>query len=73
MKNEIPRTFDGNMKKEDDVEAWLLGIKIFFRIHGYYDNMKANIATYSLKGKVEICWEHLRTVRAISEKELTWG
>lgn len=51
----------------------VVGNQDFFRVHDYYENMKDKITTYSLKGKVDICWEHLRNVRAIAEKELTWG
>lgn len=51
----------------------VVGNQDFFRVHDYYENMKDKITTYNLKGKVDICWEHLRNVRAIAEKELTWG
>lgn len=43
--------FDGEMKKKQDAEAWLLGMNNFFRIHDYSENMNARIATFSLKGK----------------------
>lgn len=49
-----PPTFDGEMKKSKDAEAWLLGIKKFFRFHSYSKNMKTNITTFSLKGKEKI-------------------
>jgi len=39
------------MKKFEFSKAWLLGMKKFFIIHDYSKNMKAEIATYSLKGK----------------------
>lgn len=47
-------------------------MKIFFRVHNYYDNMKARVATFDLKGKVDIWWENLKNVKGIREKELLW-
>jgi len=35
FKKEKPPTFDGEVNKSQDVEAWLLGLKKFFRLHGY--------------------------------------
>jgi len=46
-------TFDGEMKKSEDAEAWLLGMKKLFRLHSYSQNMKANIVTFILKGKAK--------------------
>lgn len=65
-------TFDGDMKKKKDAKSWLLGMKKFFRIHDYSKNMKANIATYSLKGKTYIWWEDLKHIKGITDEELTW-
>ena len=47
-------TFDGEMKKSQDVESWFLGMNKFFRVHDYSENMKAKITTFSLKGKADI-------------------
>ena len=44
-------TFYGKVKKAEDVEAWLLGVKKDFRVHDYFENMKARISIFSLKGK----------------------
>lgn len=43
--------FDGEMRKSEDTEAWLLGMKKFFIIYNYSENLKENIATYNIKGK----------------------
>lgn len=45
----------------------------FFRLHDYLENMKAKIATFSIKGKVEICWEDVKNFGGIREEELTWS
>ena len=49
-----PPTFDGEMKRLEDAEERLLGIKKFFKFHSYSKNMKAKITTFSLKGKADI-------------------
>ena len=54
FKKEKPPTIDGDMKKSQDAEAWLLGMRKFFRLHDYSENMRAIIATFNLKGKAYI-------------------
>lgn len=51
FKKAKPPTFDGDMKKSQDSEAWLIAMKMFFRLHDYSENMKAIVATFSLKVK----------------------
>lgn len=67
-----PPTFDGEMKKPKDVEARLLRMNKFFRLHSYSDNMKAKITNFSLRGKENIWWEDVKNVKGIQEEELTW-
>lgn len=57
FKKAKPPKFDGEMKKSEDAKAWLLGMKNFFRIHDYSENMEARISTFSLKVKANIWWE----------------
>jgi len=61
------------MKKLQDAEAWLLGMRKFFRLHDYSENMEARVATFSLKGKLNIWWEYVKNVRCIHEEDLTWS
>ena len=49
-----PPNFDGDLKKLEDAEAWLLKMKNFFELHNYMDNMKAKVATFNLKYKAYI-------------------
>ena len=72
FKKENPPTFDGEMNKSQDVEAWLLGVRKFFGLHDYLENMKARIALFSLKGKEDIWWEDVKNVKDIHEDDLTW-
>jgi len=54
FRKEKPPTFDGEMKKPHDADAWFLGMRKFFKFHDYSENMKARVATFSPKGKVHI-------------------
>jgi len=69
---ENPSTFDGEMKKSRDVEAWFLFMRKFFRFHDYSKNMKERKALFSLKGKVDIWWEDINNIKDIHEDDLTW-
>jgi hypothetical protein len=53
-------------------EVWLLGLKKYFRVHDYSENLKAQIAIFNLNGKASIWWEDLRNVKGIHEKDLSW-
>jgi len=65
------------MKKFEHEKAWFLGMKKFFRIHDYFENMMTKVATYSLKGKldimVDIWWEYLKNVKSKTKERLTWS
>lgn len=73
FKKEKPPTFDGEVNKSQDVEAWLLGMKNFFRFHDYSENMRARVDTFSLKGKANIWCEDVKNVRGINKEYLTWS
>ena len=49
-----PPTFDGEVKKGEDVEAWLIGLRKFFQLHQYTPNMEARVAIHHLQGKASI-------------------
>jgi hypothetical protein len=68
FKKAKPLSFDGVIKKEEEAEAWLLGLKKYFRVHDYSENLKAWIALFNLNGKDSIWWEDLRNV-----KDLSWN
>ena len=48
FKKEKPPTFDGDLKKPEDAEAWILGMNKFFELHEYTHNMKARVAIFNL-------------------------
>jgi hypothetical protein len=43
FKKSKPPTFDGEIKKGEEAEAWILILKKYFRVHNYSENLKAQI------------------------------
>jgi hypothetical protein len=58
-----PPSFDGEIKKGEEAEAWLLGLKKYFRVHDFSENLKARVATFNLNGKASIWWEDLKNMK----------
>jgi len=54
FKKEKPHTLDGEVKKAEEVETSLLGMKKYSSIHDYYENIKAIMVIISLKGMIDI-------------------
>jgi hypothetical protein len=46
-----PPTFDGEHKKDEDAETWLLGMRKYFQLHNYSSHAEGRISIYQLKGK----------------------
>lgn len=46
-------------------------MKKFFEMHDYTKNMKAKIAIFSLKGKLDIWWKYVKHVRGNKVEELS--
>jgi hypothetical protein len=67
-----PPSFVGEREREDDVEAWLLGLGRYFQLHNYSSKLEARIATYHLHGKVAIWWDQLKQVERVNESRITW-
>jgi hypothetical protein len=76
LKGEINKiklpTFDGEHKKEEYAETWLLGMKKYFQLQNYSAHTEGRIAMYQLKGKASMWWDQLVQVQHIREKEVTW-
>jgi hypothetical protein len=72
MRKIKPPTFDGEHKKDEDAEAWLLGMRKYFQLHNYSSHVEARIAIYQLKGKASMWWDQLMQVKHIDEKKITW-
>jgi hypothetical protein len=49
-----PPTFDGEHKKDEDVETWLLGKRKYFQLHNYSSHAYGIISIYQLKGNASM-------------------
>jgi hypothetical protein len=67
-----PPTFDGEHKKDEDAETWLLGMRKYFQFHNYSSHDEGRITIYQLKGKASMWWDQLVQVQHIVEKSVTW-
>jgi hypothetical protein len=67
-----PPTFNGEHKKEEDVETWLLGMRKYFQLQNYSSHAEGRIVMYQLKGKASMWWDQLMQVQHIREKDITW-
>jgi hypothetical protein len=52
-----PPTFDGEHKKDEYEETWLLGMRKYFQMHNYYSHGEGRISIYQLKGKASMWWD----------------
>ena len=44
-----PPTFEGEHKKEEDAETWLLGMRKYFQLHNYYSHVEGIIPSINLR------------------------
>ena len=72
LKNIKPLMFNGEIEKREDVESWLSGMKKYFQIYNYSDELKAKMAIYNLAGKVDIWWQYIKKLKGIKETFVTW-
>lgn len=45
---------NGEIKKADKGQAWLLGLKKYFHGHDYFENMKVVIVIFNMRGNESI-------------------
>ena len=62
-----PPTFDGEKKKDEYVETWMLGMGKYFQLHNYSSHAEGRIAIYQLKGNTSMWWYQLVQVQHIKE------
>lgn len=72
FKKAKPPTFDGELTKSEDEEAWLIGIQKLFELHDYIENVKDMIDIFNLKWTTDIWWEDVQWVKDIKIEELSW-
>lgn len=51
-----PPTFNGEVEKGEEAEAWLFGMKKYFQIYNYSKELKARMAIYYSTRKANIWW-----------------
>ena len=68
-----PPTFNGNTEKGEEAESWLSGMKKYFHIYNYSNQLKERMEIYNLSGKDDIWWQDLKRVKGIREKEVNWN
>jgi hypothetical protein len=71
FKKAKPPSFDGEIKKGEEAEAWLLGLKKYFRVHDFLENLKAPVATFNLNGNASIWWEDLKNMKGVRKEDLS--
>ena len=47
-----PPTFNGETEKGEEAESWLSGMKKYFQIYNYSNQLKARMAIYKLQGNL---------------------
>jgi hypothetical protein len=72
MRELKPLSFGGEREREDDAEAWFLGLRRYFQLHNYSSNLEARISTYHLHGKAAMWWDQLKQVEHVNESRITW-
>jgi hypothetical protein len=51
---------DGENRKGEEVEAWLLEIINYFQLHNYSSNLEARVSIYHLQEKDSMWWNQLK-------------
>jgi len=67
-----PHTFDGEITSRQEAKAWFVGMGIYFKVHDYYGNMKANVSIFDLNCKASTWWDNLQLVKKINERMIIW-
>ena len=68
-----PPIFNHETKKGEEAESWLSGMKKYFQIYNYSNQLKARMAIYNLTGKADIWWQDLKRVKDIRKKNINWS
>ena len=64
--------FNGEIEKGEEPKAWLFGMKKYFQIYNYYDELKEKMVIYNLTGKDDIWWQDTKKVKGIKDRYVTW-
>ena len=64
--------FNGEIEKHEEVKSWLSGMKKYFQIYNYFDELKVKMVISNLTGKADIWQQDLNKVKGIKEIYVTW-
>ena len=64
--------FNGEIEKGEEPEAWLSGMKQYFQIYNYSNELKGKLTIYYLTEKADIWWQDIKKVNGIKERYVTW-
>ena len=64
--------FNGEIEKGKEAESWLSGMKKYFQIYNYSDELKEKMDIYNLTGKAYIWWQDIKKVKGIKQRYVTW-
>jgi hypothetical protein len=67
-----PPSLDGENRKGEYVETWMLGMRKYFQSHDYSSNVESKIAFYHIQGRASMWWDQLKQVKYIDEKIISW-
>jgi hypothetical protein len=67
-----PPNFNGEQRKGEEVEGWLLEMKKNFQLHDYPSRVETRIATCHLQGKATMWWDQLKQEKHLDERKISW-
>ena len=71
FKKKKPPMFNGEIEKVEEAKAWMSGMKKYFQIYNYSDELKSKMTIYNLSGKTDIWWQYIKKVKGIKERYVT--
>ena len=63
-----PPSFNDETQKGEEAKAWMSGMKKYFQIYNYSNQLKAIMEIYNLTGKAGIWWQDIKRNKGIKEK-----
>jgi hypothetical protein len=72
LRNIKTPTFNGEHRKGEEVEAWLVEMKKYVQFHYYPSRVETRIATYHLQGKESMWWDQHKKAKHLDEKRVSW-
>ena len=63
--------FNGEIEKGEEAEAWLAGMKKYFQIYNYSNELKDKLDIYNLTRKIDIRWQDIKKVKGLKERYVT--